>query len=153
MIQVRLNEAGFNVGAIDGVMGHKTRSALGRFQSGCTAIKDLPDRLENSVQDLEEAQQVPGSGFETRTQSVLSKPIPVVATGRDERLNAADEQGSSSEETRRLQKQLQAAGFDPGPLDGVLGPKTKSALQRYRAVTSSPTMQGVSSSIGQKSDY
>ena len=27
---------------------------------------------------------------------------------------------------------LKQAGFDPGPLDGILGPKTKSAICRYQ---------------------
>ena len=53
LIQVRLKDAGFDVGSIDGVMGHKTRSMLVRFQSGCTAIKDLPVSLENPVQKVE----------------------------------------------------------------------------------------------------
>jgi hypothetical protein len=33
----------------------------------------------------------------------------------------------------QAQDRLQAAGFDPGPLDGVLGARTKEALRRYQA--------------------
>src|ERR671931_2052278 len=33
----------------------------------------------------------------------------------------------------QAQGRLQAAGFDPGPLDGVLGRRTKEALRRYQA--------------------
>lgn len=33
----------------------------------------------------------------------------------------------------QAQDRLQAAGFDPGPLDGVFGPRTKEALRRYQA--------------------
>jgi peptidoglycan hydrolase-like protein with peptidoglycan-binding domain len=148
IIQVRLNDAGFNVGSIDGVMGHKTRSALARFQSGCTAIKDLPGSLENSVHGSK-------SGFENSAQPDLSKPIAVISSVGDKtrKLNVAEEQVPSREEVRLLQEQLQAAGFDPGPVDGILGPKTKSALQQYRAVTGSSTSQRLSSSIGHKSDY
>jgi peptidoglycan hydrolase-like protein with peptidoglycan-binding domain len=47
LIQVRLKDAGFDAGPVDGVMGFKTRSALLRFQSGCTMVKDLPVILEN----------------------------------------------------------------------------------------------------------
>jgi peptidoglycan hydrolase-like protein with peptidoglycan-binding domain len=27
---------------------------------------------------------------------------------------------------------LREAGLDPGPIDGILGPKTKAAMQRYQ---------------------
>ena len=33
----------------------------------------------------------------------------------------------------QVQDRLKAAGFNPGPLDGVLGPRTREALRRYQA--------------------
>ena len=47
---------------------------------------------------------------------------------------------------RQVQERLQAAGFTPGPLDGRLGPQTRTALQRYQQrqglrVTGSPDSQ------------
>jgi hypothetical protein len=33
---------------------------------------------------------------------------------------------------RQVQERLQAAGFSPGPLDGQLGPQTRTALRRYQ---------------------
>jgi hypothetical protein len=33
----------------------------------------------------------------------------------------------------RVQEQLQKAGLNPGPIDGVLGPRTKAMLRRYQA--------------------
>ena len=32
---------------------------------------------------------------------------------------------------RQVQQQLKQAGYDPGPIDGILGPKTLAALERY----------------------
>jgi hypothetical protein len=37
----------------------------------------------------------------------------------------------SSNEVREMQSKLKAAGFDPGPIDGVVGPLTTGAARRY----------------------
>jgi peptidoglycan hydrolase-like protein with peptidoglycan-binding domain len=33
---------------------------------------------------------------------------------------------------RKLQKQLKAAGFDPGPIDGAFGPRTMLAVAAFQ---------------------
>jgi hypothetical protein len=38
------------------------------------------------------------------------------------------------EHVRELQEALIKAGYDPGPVDGVFGPRTKTALRKYVAV-------------------
>ena len=38
------------------------------------------------------------------------------------------------EHVRELQRALVKAGHDPGPIDGIFGPRTKAALQKYVAV-------------------
>jgi len=68
-------------------------------------------------------------------------------------MNAVADRSPSREEIRLLQVQLEAAGFDPGPFDGMLGPKTKSALQQYRTVHGSSTSRKLSSGVGLKFDY
>ena len=48
---------------------------------------------------------------------------------------AARPQGSPTpEHVRDLQQALTNAGYDPGPIDGIFGPRTKSALRKYIAV-------------------
>jgi hypothetical protein len=39
----------------------------------------------------------------------------------------------------QAQERLKAAGYDPGPIDGVLGPQTRAALRRYQASQGLPT--------------
>ena len=39
--------------------------------------------------------------------------------------------GLSNEELREVQAKLQALGHDPGPVDGLHGPQTVSAVKRY----------------------
>src|SRR5437870_4251126 len=31
-----------------------------------------------------------------------------------------------------LQQSLKAAGYDPGPIDGIIGPKTKAAVKKFQ---------------------
>lgn len=43
------------------------------------------------------------------------------------------QQGSSGSSVRNLQQALLEAGFDPGPIDGIFGPRTESAVRDYQA--------------------
>ena len=43
------------------------------------------------------------------------------------------QRGSSGSRVRELQQALVEAGFDPGPIDGVFGPRTEAALRSYQA--------------------
>jgi peptidoglycan hydrolase-like protein with peptidoglycan-binding domain len=38
------------------------------------------------------------------------------------------------EHVRELQEALAKSGYDPGPIDGIMGPRTKEALRKYMAV-------------------
>src|SRR5215510_7681376 len=148
LLQVRLKDAGFDAGPVDGVMGVKTKAALLRFQSGCTMVKDFPALFENQLQTSDRMPS-PMSASEKQvypTSKISTATVPV----RDEggRMNTAADKSPSKEEIRLLQAQLKAAGFDPGPFDGMLGPKTKSALQQYRTVNGSSTTQKLPSSVG-----
>ena len=154
LIQVRLKDAGFDVGLVDGVIGSKTKSALLRAQFGCTMVKEASVTLENQAQALD---RMPSSnqGSEKRLRLPPPKAPITSETVRDEfgRASIAMERSTSREEIRLLQSQLRAAGFDPGPFDGVLGPKTKSALQQYRTAYGSAPLRKISSGPGLKSDY
>jgi hypothetical protein len=46
----------------------------------------------------------------------------------------ASTQSTRPEHVRELQQALTSAGYDPGPIDGKLGPRTKAALRKYVAV-------------------
>jgi putative chitinase len=41
-------------------------------------------------------------------------------------------EGSRGPAVTDLQNQLKAAGFDPGPIDGIFGPKTEAAVKAYQ---------------------
>jgi peptidoglycan hydrolase-like protein with peptidoglycan-binding domain len=41
--------------------------------------------------------------------------------------------GQSSETVKNVQHALKEKGFDPGPMDGHMGPETRSAIKKYQA--------------------
>lgn len=43
--------------------------------------------------------------------------------------------GHKGAKVKEMQKMLKAAGFDPGPLDGLFGPRTEAALKAYQQRT------------------
>lgn len=41
--------------------------------------------------------------------------------------------GMSGEEVTRIQRMLSAVGYSPGPIDGVFGPQTTSAVKAFQS--------------------
>jgi peptidoglycan hydrolase-like protein with peptidoglycan-binding domain len=126
LVQTRVKAAGFNPGPIDGIMGAKTRSALIAIQSGCALVKTFPPASERTVQTLQ--RQTTSLTTGTRTQKVASSapaPSPIIK-------HRAADKAISVDEIQLVQVRIKEAGFDPGPIDGIIGPKTRTAIERYR---------------------
>jgi peptidoglycan hydrolase-like protein with peptidoglycan-binding domain len=112
LLQRRLKAVALYSGPIDGVLGARTRSALSRCKSGCAALNVLLATSDKPV--IEQS---------TELQSPHASVQPTAS------VNTV----SGNQEIRRAQERLKAAGFNPGPIDGILGPQTKSALEKYRS--------------------
>jgi peptidoglycan hydrolase-like protein with peptidoglycan-binding domain len=130
MVQRWLRGAGFDSGPVDGILGTRTKAVLIAVQNTCPKINEFADNLSLSVSAPEK--QMP-------TEPVLASGTNAQHSIRPSASIGADKQPPTSmgvqtnEEIRILQLRLRDAGFDPGPFDGVMGPKTKSALQQYDA--------------------
>lgn len=124
-LQRDLQAAGFNPGPADGIFGVRTKTVLTHLQNGCPSIQEFAVLLDQPARSR-------GSAPTPKTDRPLlaksdqdyAAPAKQLATP-----NAVRPQ----EEVRMLQRRLRDAGFDPGPYDGVMGPKTKLALERYQA--------------------
>ena len=62
---------------------------------------------------------------------VLSGMLAVAASG--EQTSKPRNKVTSSTHVREVQEALQKSGYDPGPIDGIMGPRTKAALRKYIA--------------------
>ncbi|MEY2978993.1 MAG: endopeptidase cell wall lytic [Cyanobacteriota bacterium] len=124
---------------------------LGYFQEHNTGY--FGDRTESAVRQFQEAAglQVDGIvGDETwsalKAQASSSTPIAVVSPPENSGFESfADFETSgiaietepqyshsSDMEVLEIQSQLQSLGYNPGPIDGILGPQTTSAIRDFQ---------------------
>jgi peptidoglycan hydrolase-like protein with peptidoglycan-binding domain len=129
-IQEQLREAGFYSGPVDRIFASRTQSALRKFKAGCLMAKEFKEILNEPLA------AIVSETADTRPQKMAISSSK--AEARETR--SADYQQASvvqavhpREQIRILQLRLRDAGFDPGQVDGLMGPKTKSALAQYEA--------------------
>ncbi len=107
-LQTLLKTVGFNPGRVDGAFGPKTRIALIRLRSSCSALNDLLQGV------------------------ALERIAPSIDSPASDRIRAAG-MALRKEEIQVVQVRLKDAGFDPGTVDGIAGPNTRTAIARFRS--------------------
>ena len=140
-IQTRMRAAGFNPGPSDGILGPRTKSILVGVQSGCTLIKAFPETPDQQIRMVER----PAAPALTSTKRIQPVALPSPASSNPSKNNSSTLIDSANptptnDEIQLVQVRLKDAGFDPGPIDGIMGPKTRTAILRYR------TSQGLANS-------
>ena len=104
-LQRRLAATGYVPGPIDGLYGPLTQRAVRRFQG---AYGLLLDGIAGSL-----------------TLRALAARAPVIHPG-------AGYASDGSAPVRALQRRLARAGYRPGRVDGLYGPRTEQALKRFQ---------------------
>lgn len=108
-IQETLNEKGFTAGPVDGAMGPRTRSAIRDYQRKAglpvdgVASKDVLDHMK------------------------FARPEVTAGTG-----STAPKQAAGDPLTRDVQRELLRLGYYDGAIDGLYGPATRQAIERYQ---------------------
>lgn len=123
-LQSQLRGAGFDPGPVDGIFGNKTKSLVVQLPSSCLMAKELNGRLDNASRAAKSE-----TNIVTPAQAGKAAPLRQDAPG----YATAAQPARAQEDVRILQLRLRDAGFDPGPFDGVMGPKTRLALEQYEA--------------------
>lgn len=127
ILQSQLRTAGFDPGPADGILGARTKALLAILHSSCSMAKEFQGALDQPVRARNSATRI-------AAPAEASKPLTASVPARNETIqSAAVPQSRSQDEVRVLQLRLRDAGFDPGPFDGVMGAKTKAALEQYDA--------------------
>jgi len=100
VIQVRLKDAGFDPGPVDGISGPNTRAAVARFRSGCGAVRTMPPAVLEAARSMEPDDM---SGPAMAKDNIMTVAIPGGAESSESgSFTSAATTDSSAGGTRRL---------------------------------------------------
>jgi peptidoglycan hydrolase-like protein with peptidoglycan-binding domain len=124
-VQVVLKGLGYDPGNTDGRMGQETRDAIKEFQESM-GIKSTGYIDELTLTQIDNIRR----GGEGRT-SGDTYSVKVRSAYSEKEVSSSAEFKPT---TKEIQKALKNAGFDPGAIDGKIGPKTKQAIKEFQRV-------------------
>lgn len=122
-LQQFLTAIGYQTGPVDGIAGPLTAGGIRAFQEG-RGIN--PDGVVGAV-----------TRSHIRQVYAILPAIPVL----DDQ-NRIIRPGYTGTDVKRIQELLISAGYDPGPADGIYGPKTVSAVAAFQKAYGSLTVDG-----------
>lgn len=144
-LQRELQNRGLYEGNIDGIVGPQTRAALQQFQQQNQLGPNTGISQTMSALGIDESEQQNVSGNDQDSDSQWNRQ------GERQNVSGSDSQSGihgqvqntsgqdastqlsalDQEQVRDLQMQLQQKGHYQGQVDGVVGPQTRAALQRF----------------------
>jgi peptidoglycan hydrolase-like protein with peptidoglycan-binding domain len=105
--------------------------------AGCEGVFDDPPAVVNPPAHGAIVEPMPGPATMTMLDLEPSPPLPPAPLPKRKPPLRHDEM-------TELQSALQRFGYDPGPIDGLLGPRTLAAIRAYKSATGLPVDGGVS---------
>jgi peptidoglycan hydrolase-like protein with peptidoglycan-binding domain len=127
-LQTQLRDAGFNPGPIDGIFGSRTKALVDQLQNDCPITKEFAAFFDRT----EEVAANGSFNAEPAQRLIPERPTPTLGRFEAAKQSATPVSAKPHEDIRILQLRLRDAGFDPGPFDGIMGPKTRLAMQQFR---------------------
>ena len=105
---------------------------LDQLHSGCPTVKDY-GALADAPAPVSTTYIAASATADRATAPLGAQPVASSSRPDLVKVVALTSSVQSREEVRILQLRLRDAGYDPGPFDGVMGPKTKLAMQQLQA--------------------
>ena len=123
-IQQRLEVHSFKVGTIDGTYGARTTSAVSAFQQSKGLKADgIVDKETWTALAAD-----PAPAPETVQSNAPIESNAAVAGNPPTVLN----KGAVGSKVKTLQVRLEMQGYDPGPIDGIFGARTATAVKSFQ---------------------
>ena len=123
-IQQRLQVHGFSIGTIDGSYGSRTTSAVRAFQQSKGLNSDgIVDKQTWTALAAD-----PAAGSETlQSNAPIQNSAPASVNPA-----TALTKGAAGSKVKTLQVRLEVQGYDPGPIDGIFGARTATAVKKFQ---------------------
>lgn len=89
--------------------------------NGYYKVSDLSSKWQHNVNEIKET---------TKIEETASEPVTTYYPKF--KTTSTLKNGSKGSNARNLQNYLKTMGYNPGPIDGIFGPKTKAAVKRLQ---------------------
>jgi len=97
--------------------------------AACATFRGMGEDFHNLGKGMEKTV----SGYES-----INSPAPSSSQNQASAKSGSFYSEPQTVEIRKAQERLRIKGFDPGPVDGILGLQTQAALQQYQAAHGLP---------------
>ncbi len=120
-VQVILKSEGYEPGNTDGRMGKETRDSIKAFQESI-GLRSTGYIDKSTLTQLEDSR---------RTKEILESKKDYALKSKEVRQKDS-QKAEFKPTTKDMQAALKNAGFDPGSLDGKMGPRTRQAIKDFQ---------------------
>lgn len=124
-IQQRLQVHGLAIGTIDGSYGSRTTSAVSAFQQ---SKRLKPDGIVDKETWTALAADPARAREKLQSDAPIQNSYPVSGGNPATALT----KGAAGSKVKTLQVRLEMQGYDPGPIDGIFGARTATAVKSFQ---------------------